>query len=527
MQLTTTQVSTQPASTATITQYTTLRPSTVTRYVHDPANSHTIYSTVQTTNVVTQISTVPASSIYVTYTTTAQGQVSTVTLTYTQTTSTSPAARATTSSASFVRPAVALRSPTVIAGNTVSVASQVDDAKYTVTIPFAITVYDVASSTIGVSSNGILGLSAVTTDYANAVLPAYTINSVGVFPCWDDMIINVGAPQGIFYGVEGTAPNRAITFEWYCSQYNNVTFYYHFLVSFWENMPNVTTFDYLNMSNSGISATSGIEAQGPAKYSQYSFNQAVLTSGKIISFNNSQKKSRRAIHLALPPCLVLSIPESVPQRLGAALRYTFLIDVDLHFTTTPPPSNSAGTRASSNYTQDSQSPPSSAEVKKMKETAVHPNRKTNSERSSEDVLAEMQKHFLVLYPQLSDDIDVWDAYNLDQAEVGLDLTNPIVCQRISAAWSDLNSVERSGPDQNVLQDAMREKRDAHIEQCDQTLQWQSWNASEWFGSKNVVVRNIDVSPMERRQRERRETAARQTEAEGLAGVSGQGQGSRE
>ncbi|KAK4895773.1 hypothetical protein LTR27_006255 [Elasticomyces elasticus] len=176
----------------------------------------------------------------------------------------------------------------VIAGNTVSVASQVDDAKYTVTIPFAITVYGVASSTIGVSSNGILGLSAVTTDYANAVLPAYTINSVGVFPCWDDMIINVGAPQGIFYGVEGTAPNRAITFEWYCSQYNNVTFYYHFLVSFWENMPNVTTFDYLNMSNSGISATSGIEAQGPAKYSHYSFNQAVLTSGKIISFNNSQ-----------------------------------------------------------------------------------------------------------------------------------------------------------------------------------------------------------------------------------------------
>ncbi|KAK5736342.1 hypothetical protein LTR17_007506 [Elasticomyces elasticus] len=309
MQLTTTQVSTQPASTATITQYTTLGPSTVTRYVHDPANSHTIYSTVQTTNVVTQISTVPASSIYVTYTTTAQGQVSTVTLTYTQTTSTSPAARATTSSTSFVRPAVALRSPTVIAGNTVSVASQVDDAKYTVSstlhmisrtptqlhtnstqvvIPFAITVYGVASSTIQVSSNGVLGLSAITTDYANAVLPAYTINSVGIFPCWDDMIINVGQPQGIFYGVEGTAPNRAITFEWYLSQYNNVTFYYHFLASFWENMPNVTTFDYLNMSNSGIGATAGIEAQGPAKYSQYSFNQAILTSGKIISFNNNQ-----------------------------------------------------------------------------------------------------------------------------------------------------------------------------------------------------------------------------------------------
>ncbi|KAK5728352.1 hypothetical protein LTR15_001487 [Elasticomyces elasticus] len=225
----------------------------------------------------TQISTVPASSIYVTYTT--------------QTTSTSPAARATTSSASLVRPAVALRSPTVIAGNTVSVASQVDDAKYTVSfalhmmsrtatkirtkyiqvvIPFALTVYGVASSTVTVSSNG------------------YAINGVGIFPCWDDLLISVGTPQGVFYGVDGTAPNRAITFEWYTSHYGNATFYYHFLASFWENMPNVTTFDYLNMSDSGVSATTGIEAQGPAKYAQYSNNQAVLTSGKIISFNNSQ-----------------------------------------------------------------------------------------------------------------------------------------------------------------------------------------------------------------------------------------------
>ncbi|KAK5759124.1 hypothetical protein LTS12_010732 [Elasticomyces elasticus] len=267
MQLTTTQISTQPASTATITQYTTLGPSTVT-----------------------------TSSIYVTYTT--------------QTTSTSPAARATTSSASLVRPAVALRSPTVIAGNTVSVASQVEDAKYTVSfalhmmsrtatkirtkyiqvvIPFALTVYGVASSTVTVSSNGVLGLGTpLTTDYNNSPLPQYAINGVGIFPCWDDLLISVGTPQGVFYGVDGTAPNRAITFEWYTSHYGNATFYYHFLASFWENMPNVTTFDYLNMSDSGVSATTGIEAQGPAKYAQYSNNQAVLTSGKIISFNNSQ-----------------------------------------------------------------------------------------------------------------------------------------------------------------------------------------------------------------------------------------------
>ncbi|KAK3667354.1 hypothetical protein LTR22_001870 [Elasticomyces elasticus] len=396
LQITTSQISTQPASTATVTQYTTLSPNTVTRFVfHELWNvssgclglsiiTAVLCSSVRsssgprkpfglavgllllliltisfcTTNVVTQYSALPASSIYVTYTTTAQGQASTVTLTYTQTrssfsstasmvitpagaaaagaaaststqgstvatstssvrastappiitttTTTTTAAPRTTSSSSFIRPAVALRSPTVIAGNTVSVTSQVDDAVYTVTIPFALTVYGVASSTIQISSNGVLGLSAVTSDYANAALPQYTINSVGVFPCWDDLLIFQSTPQGIFYSVDGTAPARSITFEWYTSHYQNATYYYHFLVSFWENLPNVTTFDYLaslpiliacggqeqplihNMTDGGISALAGIEAQGPGKYSQYTNNQAILTNGKIISFNNSQ-----------------------------------------------------------------------------------------------------------------------------------------------------------------------------------------------------------------------------------------------
>ncbi|KAK3658723.1 hypothetical protein LTR56_001594 [Elasticomyces elasticus] len=368
LQITTSQISTQPASTATVTQYTTLSPNTVTRFVfHELWNvssgclglsiiTAVLCSSVRsssgprkpfglavgllllliltisfcTTNVVTQYSALPASSIYVTYTITPAGaaaagaaaststqgstvatstssvRASTAPPIITTTTTTTTAAPRTTSSSSFIRPAVALRSPTVIAGNTVSVTSQVDDAVYTVTIPFALTVYGVASSTIQISSNGVLGLSAVTSDYANAALPQYTINSVGVFPCWDDLLIFQSTPQGIFYSVDGTAPARSITFEWYTSHYQNATYYYHFLVSFWENLPNVTTFDYLaslpiliacggqeqplihNMTDGGISALAGIEAQGPGKYSQYTNNQAILTNGKIISFNNSQ-----------------------------------------------------------------------------------------------------------------------------------------------------------------------------------------------------------------------------------------------
>ena len=185
-----------------------------------------------------------------------------------------------TSSSSFVRPAIALRSPTVICGNTVSVTSTVDDATFTLALPFPITIYGVANTTVQVSSNGvstrtrillplslakpcqILGIGApITTAYANAALPQYAIDSTGVFPFWDDLFISLGTPQGIFYEVDGTAPSRSVTFEWYTSHYNNETYYAHFLISFWESMPNVTTIDYLNITDSGSGATVGIEAQ--------------------------------------------------------------------------------------------------------------------------------------------------------------------------------------------------------------------------------------------------------------------------
>ncbi|KAK4932566.1 hypothetical protein LTR49_000990 [Elasticomyces elasticus] len=347
LQITTSQISTQPASTATVTQYTTLSPNTVTRFVfHELWNvssgclglsiiTAVLCSSVRSSSgprkpfglavgllllliltISFCITPAGAAAAGAAASTSTQGstvatstssvRASTAPPIITTTTTTTTAAPRTTSSSSFIRPAVALRSPTVIAGNTVSVTSQVDDAVYTVTIPFALTVYGVASSTIQISSNGVLGLSAVTSDYANAALPQYTINSVGVFPCWDDLLIFQSTPQGIFYSVDGTAPARSITFEWYTSHYQNATYYYHFLVSFWENLPNVTTFDYLaslpiliacggqeqplihNMTDGGISALAGIEAQGPGKYSQYTNNQAILTNGKIISFNNSQ-----------------------------------------------------------------------------------------------------------------------------------------------------------------------------------------------------------------------------------------------
>lgn len=149
-----------------------------------------------------------------------------------------------------------------------------------------LTVYGTTATRVNVSTNGIVALGALTTAYANAALPQYAIAPIAVFPCWDDLQISPNVPQGIFYAVDdGDVGYRGTTFEFYESQYNNASFYYHFMLSFYENLPNVVTIAYLNMTNSGSGATSGIGSRTAAKYAQLSYNQPVLTSGRIVSFN--------------------------------------------------------------------------------------------------------------------------------------------------------------------------------------------------------------------------------------------------
>lgn len=132
---------------------------------------------------------------------------------------------------------MALRTPTVVAGSTTFATANVDDNLFAVTVPFAVSLYGVASTTITVTSNGvrlylsrrlpssthtqqILAVaSPVTTAYNNAALPQYSVCGTGLLAFWDDLIINAGRTQGIFWSSEGKSPSRSITFEFYESKY--------------------------------------------------------------------------------------------------------------------------------------------------------------------------------------------------------------------------------------------------------------------------------------------------------------------
>ncbi|KAI7322211.1 hypothetical protein KC315_g8902 [Hortaea werneckii] len=307
--------------TQTVTAYTTLEASTYTS---------TVYSTVQTTEVQTQVSTMPASSIYVTYTTTVQGQVQTVTFTYTPTTSTPGALLLCLAHGIYRHHSNCVRDIQLLfffhfgkqfgykykqlknkqpcvcdydydhnndkdhiilkfsKRSTTSATANVDDNLFAVTVPFAVSLYGVASTTITVTSNGILAVaSPVTTAYNNAALPQYSVCGTGLLAFWDDLIINAGRTQGIFWSSEGKSPSRSITFEFYESKYQAPDTYAHFLVSFWEDRPGIATIDFLNITDNGISATVGGQGQAANLFAQYSFNQAVINNGLLITLNST------------------------------------------------------------------------------------------------------------------------------------------------------------------------------------------------------------------------------------------------
>ncbi|KAI7378267.1 hypothetical protein KC336_g19417, partial [Hortaea werneckii] len=129
--------------------------------------------------------------------------------------------------------------------------------------------------------------SPVTTAYNNAALPQYSVCGTGLLAFWDDLIINSGRTQGIFWSSEGKSPSRSITFEFYESKYQAPDTYAHFLVSFWENLPGIATIDFLNITDGGVSATVGGQSQAANLYAQYSFNQAVINNGLLITLNST------------------------------------------------------------------------------------------------------------------------------------------------------------------------------------------------------------------------------------------------
>jgi hypothetical protein len=172
---------------------------------------------------------------------------------------------------------VALAAPTIVAGEPVNGSpASYDDVVWPVALPLNLTLYNQRSANVQVSSNGVISLETLDYEFTNYALPYFNSEQfldTGALPVWDDLYIYQGTQQGIFYEVDGTAPDRNVTFEWYCSHYMDSTQYYHFLAKFYEARPNVVTFTYLNMSDLGTSATVGVESYSGIVFSAHVYRR--------------------------------------------------------------------------------------------------------------------------------------------------------------------------------------------------------------------------------------------------------------
>jgi hypothetical protein len=146
-----------------------------------------------------------------------------------------------------MRPLIALRSPSTIVGNTLSVTADSDDDITPFSASFSLGFYGRNAVSVNVANNGYIGIGPTPTGqagYVPSALSAMSPTPNAHFPFWDNVFFQKGQTQGVFYRYEGTAPNRSLTFEWYGTKFSQQgTYFAHFLLSFYEALPSWATYE--------------------------------------------------------------------------------------------------------------------------------------------------------------------------------------------------------------------------------------------------------------------------------------------
>lgn len=163
-----------------------------------------------------------------------------------------------------------------------------DDTTKTVTLPFTFRFAGTNYTSVKISSNGNAHFSTASTAYNNVAIPNTARPNAMIAAFWDDL--NPASGGAIYTATSGTAPNRVFVIEWRdVRRYNvgtsGVTFQIqlvegsnHVWILYQDSLFGSTSYD------NGLSATSGVENSAGSAGNQYSYNTAVLTSGKVLHF---------------------------------------------------------------------------------------------------------------------------------------------------------------------------------------------------------------------------------------------------
>lgn len=162
-----------------------------------------------------------------------------------------------------------------------------DDAYAEIPIGFNFKFYGLDYTSIKISSNGYLTFGAYPIYFINLPIPsAYQPNNM-IAPLWDDLNPSKGGK--VYYMLTGTAPNRALTIEWYqVPRFLNIGTS-TFEVTLYETN-NEVLFQYQDVFfedvnyDGGRSATIGVEGPDGLYGTQYSYNSVSVYNYKAIRF---------------------------------------------------------------------------------------------------------------------------------------------------------------------------------------------------------------------------------------------------
>ncbi len=126
-------------------------------------------------------------------------------------------------------------------------------------------------------------------------MPSFAFAGGTAFPLWDNLYITNGTSEGIYYTIQGDAPDRDIVFEYYLSDPSNDSEYYHFEVTFFENGPGLVQYQYFEIADGGASSTIGVQSKHAHKWiclsSKPIFRFLDSSSGPFIQYSYSQPDS--------------------------------------------------------------------------------------------------------------------------------------------------------------------------------------------------------------------------------------------
>ena len=176
-------------------------------------------------------------------------------------------------------------STTPFVSATTDTGNHCDDCTTAITLPFTFQLYNQASTSAVVSSNGTLQFAGNNPTYSNNCLPDAALTHT-IMPFWDDLQTDCQG-CGIFTSVTGTSPNRVFTIEWIAHYYETGGLA-HFEVKLYEQSP-LEQFDvvYAYIDDAGASATIGVQedlAQQPQHFTQYTCDTGGITPGLLLTF---------------------------------------------------------------------------------------------------------------------------------------------------------------------------------------------------------------------------------------------------